>query len=77
MPEGHVKWFDRKKGFGFLTSADGIDVFVHYANIAGDGHRSLDEGSPVRFDIEATPKGPQARNVLVVEGENSGNGRQS
>lgn len=72
MPEGVVKWFDRKKGFGFITGMDGKDVFVHYANIRADGYRELQEGSPVRFDIEVTLKGAMARNVEVIgTGEDS------
>ena len=69
MPDGLVKWFDRKKGFGFLTAVDGTDVFVHYASITGEGHRTLLEGSAVSFDIESTPKGPVARNVVIADND--------
>jgi CspA family cold shock protein len=67
VPNGVVKWFDRKKGFGFITGDDGNDVFVHYANIKSEGYRELLEGSPVRYDIEVTLKGAMARNVEVIE----------
>jgi CspA family cold shock protein len=66
MASGKVKWFDAKKGYGFLVSNEGGDVFVHYAHITGEGFRSLEEGQSVEFDVEATPKGPQARNVRPV-----------
>jgi CspA family cold shock protein len=68
MPSGTVKWFDVKKGWGFITQADGQDVFVHYKNIVGEGFRSLKDGEQVTFDIVQGDKGPQASNVqrLVV-----------
>jgi CspA family cold shock protein len=67
MPKGTVKWFNDSKGFGFIAQDDGADVFVHYSAISGEGYRSLAEGSRVEFDIEDSPKGPRATNVVVTE----------
>ena len=66
MPSGTVKWFDVRKGWGFITQEDGQDVFVHYKNIVGEGFRSLQEGDSVTFDIVEGEKGPQASNVQPV-----------
>ena len=63
MPKGSVKWFNEKKGFGFITSDGGDDVFVHHTSINEQGFRTLDEGQRVTFDIVDGPKGPQASNV--------------
>jgi CspA family cold shock protein len=63
MPSGTVKWFDVKKGWGFITLEDGQDVFVHYSNIVGQGFRSLKDGEQVTFDVVQGDKGPQASNV--------------
>ncbi len=63
MPEGTVKWFNDKKGWGFIQKADGDDVFVHYSAIRGDGFKSLAEGERVRFEVEDSAKGPAAVNV--------------
>ena len=63
MIEGTVKWFNDSKGFGFLSREGGPDVFVHHSAIVGDGFKSLTEGDRVRFDVEASPKGPRATNV--------------
>jgi len=61
---GRVKWFDEKKGFGFIEREGGSDVFVHFRAIAGDGFKTLVEGQEVEFDVEDGPKGPQAANVI-------------
>ncbi|HFE65483.1 cold-shock protein [candidate division KSB1 bacterium 4484_188] len=63
MVKGKVKWFDEKKGYGFIESENGEDVFVHYSSIVGDGFRTLNEGDEVEFEINDGPKGQQATNV--------------
>lgn len=64
MAQGTVKWFNESKGFGFITSEDGGDVFVHYSSIQGEGFKTLAEGDKVSFDVEPGPKGPKAINVV-------------
>lgn len=66
MPKGKVKWFDSRKGFGFIESEEGSDVFVHYTDIQDEGFRSLDEGQEVEFEIKKGPKGEQATNVVKI-----------
>ena len=66
METGTVKWFNGAKGYGFITSDRGDDVFVHYNAIEGDGYKSLDEGDQVQFKIEEGPKGLQATKVSKV-----------
>jgi CspA family cold shock protein len=66
MADGIVKWFNEKKGYGFIAQEDGPDVFVHFSGIVATGFKSLQEGERVTFDIEQGPKGPSAVNVTVV-----------
>ena len=63
MPQGTVKWFNDKKGYGFITAEDGKDVFVHHSAIEGSGFKSLSEGERVSFEIEQGAKGPSAVKV--------------
>ena len=63
---GRVKWFDEKKGFGFIERDEGNDVFVHFRAITGSGFKTLAEGQQVEFEVEDSPKGPQAANVKVL-----------
>jgi len=66
VPEGKVKWFNEKKGFGFIEQDGGKDLFVHYTAIQGDAFKTLSEGQRVSFEVEDTPKGPKAKNVQVI-----------
>ncbi len=63
--EGRVKWFSAEKGFGFIESNEGGDVFVHFSAIQGDGFRTLEEGQEVTFDVVQGDRGPQAANVTA------------
>ena len=63
MANGTVKWFNATKGFGFITSEDGQDLFAHSSAIQSDGFKSLDEGQKVEFDVEEGQRGPQAVNI--------------
>ena len=63
MANGTVKWFNADKGFGFITSEDGQDLFAHFSAIQSDGFKSLDEGQKVEFDVEVGQRGPQAVNI--------------
>ncbi|MGN0324669.1 MAG: cold-shock protein [Lachnospiraceae bacterium] len=63
--EGTVKWFNAQKGYGFLSTADGKDVFVHFSAIQNEeGYKTLNEGQAVEFDVVEGAKGPQASNVI-------------
>jgi CspA family cold shock protein len=64
--KGKVKWFNEKKGYGFITTEEGKDVFVHYSTIQGEGYRSLQEGDEVECEVTQGPKGPQTVNVKVI-----------
>ncbi len=66
MKTGTVKWFDSAKGFGFITSDEGNDVFVHFSAILTDGFKNLEEGQKVTFEVVEGARGPQAANVTVI-----------
>ena len=67
MAKGTVKWFNDSKGFGFVTSEDGTDAFVHHSDIQGEGFKSLAEGDAVEFEMAEGPKGPKAINVRKAD----------
>jgi CspA family cold shock protein len=66
MAIGNVKWFDSKKGFGFIVGPQGQDVFVHYSSIAGEGYRTLKDGEPVEYELVTGAKGLSALKVRHV-----------
>lgn len=67
MAKGIVKWFNDKKGFGFIEQNDGgTDLFVHYSDIVSDGYKSLRDGQDVEFEVEDSPRGPKAVNVRKI-----------
>ena len=66
MPLGKVRWFDAKKGYGFITRDQGDDIFVHFRNIEGSGRKTIREGERVSFAVILSDKGPQADKVKEV-----------
>ena len=66
MEQGTVKWFNKTKGYGFISRANGEDLFVHFKAIIGEGFKTLKEGDKVQFEIEQGPKGPQAAQVEKI-----------
>lgn len=71
MAKGTVKWFDSKKGYGFVVNEIGKDVFVHYSNIEGDGFRCLKDGQVVEYEQIESGKGLLGKNVRIVKASNS------
>jgi len=65
MSDGTVKWFNPRKGYGFIATTDGRDIFVHYSSISSDGYKTLAEGDPVTFDVVEGDKGLRAENVVA------------
>jgi CspA family cold shock protein len=63
---GKVKWFDQKKGYGFITTDEGEDIFVHYSSIQAEGFKNLAEGELVQFEVLDSDRGPQAANVVKL-----------
>ena len=63
---GTVKWFNNQKGYGFISDAEGNDIFVHYSGLVMDGFKSLEEGQAVEFEVTEGAKGPQAVNVVKL-----------
>ena len=63
---GKVKWFNSEKGYGFISTEEGYEVFVHYSSIGGEGFKSLEEGQEVEFDVTEGDRGPQAANVTKL-----------
>lgn len=68
MFKGTVKWFNNQKGYGFIQDESGKDIFVHYTGLNMSGFKSLEEGNEVEFDIVQGEKGPQASNVVKLQG---------
>jgi len=66
MAKGTVKWFSNQKGYGFIATEEGKDVFVHHSAIQGDGYKTLQEGQAVEFEITQGQKGEQASNVVKL-----------
>jgi len=72
MPKGKVKWFDPKKGYGFIVGDEEQDVFVHYTSIVGEGFRALKDGETVDYELVESEKGLQAQNVVRGEAQAQG-----
>ena len=66
MAVGKVKWFNNGKGYGFIETEEGDDVFVHFSAIQGEGYKSLNQGQSVEFEVSDGEKGPQASNVVIL-----------
>ena len=66
MAKGKVKWFSNQKGYGFIATEAGKDIFVHHTAIQGEGYKTLEEGQEVEFEVEQGPKGEQAKNVTKL-----------
>ncbi len=66
MPEGIVKWFNDKKGYGFIEAEEGKDLFVHHSSIDMTGFKTLSEGDRVSFEVAETDRGPEAKNVTKI-----------
>lgn len=66
MAKGTVKWFNESKGYGFITTEEGRDVFAHYSSISGEGFKTLAEGDAVSFDVVDGDKGPKAMNIVKL-----------
>ena len=66
MAQGIVKWFNDRKGYGFISQEDGNDVFVHFSSIEASGYKTLSEGDKVDFEIEESDRGPEAKHVKKV-----------
>lgn len=66
MSQGKVKWFNARKGYGFIAGEDGQDIFVHYASISSEGYKTLNEGQDVSYDVVKGEKGLRAENVVPV-----------
>ncbi|MEN8246179.1 MAG: cold-shock protein [Thermodesulfobacteriota bacterium] len=64
MAQGIVKWFNDRKGYGFISQEEGNDVFVHFSSIQSTGYKTLSEGDRVEFEIEESDRGPEAKNVV-------------
>jgi len=71
MSDGKVKWFNPRKGYGFIATEDGRDIFVHYSSISGDGYKTLVEGDSVTFDVVEGDKGLRAENVAAKSASGS------
>ncbi len=66
LANGTVKWFNNRKGYGFINEEEGRDIFVHFSSIQMDGYKTLNEGERVTFDIEESDRGPEAKNVRRI-----------